>query len=283
VLEEWLYKNEEELFFREKQKISLEDSFSEGKGKETQTREDALFLSVCAYLNGEISQTILKQFKRIYVLNFLPDWEIFESYSNDPNLRKKLLPLVKLADAGIHDFRRITPKKVLPKNSTLKDILKDQTEITRYSYSAVYEIPKSEDGERTLNIEELSSGTKKMLGLAYQMLRAVENNSIVIIDEIDIQLHPLLIGILLDFFHSQESSKSQLIFTAHSTYPLRKKLLRRDQIWFVNKDINLSSELVNFAEFKVPPEASYENDYLNGRYGGIPLVDLSDIIKEYNQ
>jgi hypothetical protein len=51
----------------------------------------------------------------------------------------------------------------------------------------------------------------------------------------------------------------------------------------VNKDINLSSELVNFAEFKVPPEASYENDYLNGRYGGIPLVDLSDIIKEYNQ
>jgi AAA15 family ATPase/GTPase len=297
VLEEWLYKNEEELFFREKQEICLGGSFSEGQGKETQTREDALFLSVCAYLNGTISQILLKQFEKIHVSSIT--WnETGYSYLNKPDICAKLLPLVKLADTGIQDFEHTLKlvQTVSSKNSSVNaDVqnkigiqdnigIRDEAEASLYfySYSAVYEVPESDDNKRTpLNIEELSSGTKKMLGLSYQILRAVENNSILIIDEIDIQLHPLLIGILLEFFHSHKTSQSQLIFTAHSTYPLRKKLLRRDQIWFVNKNADLSSQLVNFAEFKIPPEASYENDYLNGRYGGIPVTDLSDIIKEY--
>ncbi|MDR2761538.1 MAG: hypothetical protein LBB88_02935, partial [Planctomycetaceae bacterium] len=60
--------------------------------------------------------------------------------------------------------------------------------------------------------------------------------------------------------------------------PLRKKLLRRDQVWFMDKNANFSSRLTNFAEFKIPPNSLYEEDYLNGRFGGIPLCDFIDLL-----
>jgi AAA15 family ATPase/GTPase len=176
-----------------------------------------------------------------------------------------MVSLVRLADPGIAEFKR----------RDLKDagILAPQH---------TYDVLHSCDGEyNRLNIEELSSGTLKWLDSIDLIVDTVRNGGIAVIDEIDIQLHPHLIETLLALFHTRSSALAQLIFTTHSTYPLRQKRLRRDQVWFVNKQSDLSSDLVNFSEFKVRPDASYEKDYLNGRYGGIPWTDLSEIMSMY--
>jgi hypothetical protein len=237
-----------ELFHRENQNVQI-SGFS--KCEKIQIEEDVLFLSTCHRFIDDVSFVLLNYFRNIRVVDVWDEDLSNCEYLCDPDICAKLLPLIKSTDNGIQHLKHTT----------------------KYTFpEIIYNIPKKND--QRIFIEEFSPGVKRVIGLAYQMLQAIEKNQIVIIDEIDIQLHPRLFGALLDFYHNHQSSQSQLIFTTHNTYPLWKKMLRRDQIWFVNKNNDLSSELVNFTEFKIPPEASYENDYLNGRYGGVPLLEM---------
>jgi uncharacterized protein len=87
----------------------------------------------------------------------------------------------------------------------------------------------------------------------------------------------------VQLFNSNESNSNnaQLIFTTHDTNLLDNKLFRRDQIWFVEKDKFSATKLYSLAEFQVRNDASFEKDYIQGRYGAIPYVgDLSKILGE---
>jgi len=89
-------------------------------------------------------------------------------------------------------------------------------------------------------------------------------------------LSRLLVESALD--SDQETSKSQMIFTTHETSLLDLDLLRRDEIWFVEKDRSGSSRLYSLAEFKPRPDLKIEKGYLNGRFGAIPFIgNLSDL------
>jgi len=278
VVEEWLYRDEEELFRRIGEEIVLGESFKEGNGKETQTRKDALFLTVCGSYNGPISTEIMSLFRSMKMWGLKsryrpPIGYIISQYLDDARISEKLRELIRLADPGISDFRRetekITKPLINPQTGEMKNV---EDEIV--TFAAVYDC---DHANNTLQMDDLSSGTIKMISTAGSILQAIHEEGIVVIDEIDIQLHPLLIEMVLETFHSHPTSKAQLIFTTHNTYPLRKKLLRRDQVWFVNKAPDFSSQLVNFAEFKVRPDASYEKGYLDGRFGGIPTMEISEI------
>ena len=264
VEEEWLYRDEKELFHRTREGIDAGDSFQEGKGKETQTRKDTLFLTVCSSYNGTISNEIISLFQRVRARGEIQNWlstEYPAYYLCDNKISDKLLELIRLADPGISHFRQLSD-----------DVGEDEVAIGEVE--AVYD----SETNNTLRTDDLSSGTIKMIGIAGDILRAVDDDGIIVIDEIDVQLHPLLIDMILESFHSHPTSKAQLIFTTHNTYPLRKKMLRRDQVWFVNKMPDFSSHLVNFAEYKVRPDvSSYDEDYMNGRFGGIPTLELPEI------
>ncbi|MDR2762231.1 MAG: ATP-binding protein [Planctomycetaceae bacterium] len=283
IASEWLYRNEKELFYRNKQKIIVGNSFVEGKGKESQTRPDALFLSVCHSYNGLISKEIFDWFRRIQIrgvptkgktlMDNLSDQNP-NQYLNDPTIFKRLKQIVQLADTGIVDFQKHEQNIVQNKRNPETNIV-EQTISKRRNFNVVYQCG---DKNVELELDKLSAGTLKMLYTAGTILRAIDTDGVVCIDEIGIQLHPFLIEALLNFFHRNNNGRSQLIFTAHNTYPLRKKLLRRDQVWFMDKNANFSSQLTNFAEFKIPPNSLYEEDYLNGRFGGIPLCDFIDFI-----
>ena len=93
------------------------------------------------------------------------------------------------------------------------------------------------------------------------------------------RLHPLVTQALIGLFNSLETNpkRAQLIFTTHDTNLLSNKLFRRDQIWFVEKDHFCSSHLYSLAEIKfddnkVRNDASFEDNYLKGRYGAIPFL-----------
>ncbi len=88
---------------------------------------------------------------------------------------------------------------------------------------------------------------------------------------LNIKLHPLLLKFIVDLFYGQNSA-AQLIYTTHDTTLMDKKFFRRDQIWFVQKDVYGYSTLLALSDFKVRSDASFEKDYLAGVYGGIPLL-----------
>ena len=116
-----------------------------------------------------------------------------------------------------------------------------------------------------------SDGTIRSIFIYINARIAVLNNSFLIIDELNIKLHPLLLKFIIDLFYDKDSS-AQLLYTTHDTTLMDKKFFRRDQIWFVQKDDFGHSELTALSDFKVRSDASFERDYLAGVYGGIPLI-----------
>ena len=95
-----------------------------------------------------------------------------------------------------------------------------------------------------------------------------------IIDELDARLHPLLTREIVRLFNDPKRNRkhAQLVFATQDTNLLDNQLLRRDQIWFVEKDRQGVSYLYSLAEFKVHNYATYEKDYIHGRYGAIPFL-----------
>ena len=131
---------------------------------------------------------------------------------------------------------------------------------------------KGEDGELyPLNLYDESEGTIKSIMLYIHAHMAIISNYVLVMDELNVKLHPLLLKFFIDLFYNNDSM-AQLIYTTHDTTLMDKKFFRRDQIWFVQKDELGHSELCALSDFKVRSDASFEKDYLAGVYGGIPFL-----------
>lgn len=122
-----------------------------------------------------------------------------------------------------------------------------------------------------LNLYNESEGTIKSILLYIYARAAIENGKSMFVDELNVKLHPLLLKFIIDLFYEQ-TSMAQLIYTTHDTTLMDKKLFRRDQIWFVQKNEYGYSELYSLSDFKVRSDSSFEKDYLAGVYGGIPFL-----------
>ncbi|MEQ9553479.1 MAG: ATP-binding protein [Coleofasciculus sp. G3-WIS-01] len=135
-------------------------------------------------------------------------------------------------------------------------------------------IHRTMDSEQkvTLNLEDESEGTKRLFELA-EPLESVLDGEILMIDELDRSLHPLLSTALVKRFNNPNRNKNQaqLIFTTHDTSLLDGEIFRPDQIWFTEKDKSMT-KLYSLHEFKPCEDESLQKGYLKGRYGAIPFV-----------
>jgi uncharacterized protein len=134
---------------------------------------------------------------------------------------------------------------------------------------------RNEFGQLTeFSIDEESEGTQRLIDLmpALSMLKD-SDEKVIFIDELDRRLHPLLSRRFLEFCLQSfpEGDRNQLIFTTHDTNLLNLDILRRDEIWFVEKNPQGSSSLYSLAEFKIRPDLKVDKGYLNGRFGAIPF------------
>ena len=123
-------------------------------------------------------------------------------------------------------------------------------------------------------IDEESEGTQRLINLIPTLFILKKNpEKVIFLDELDRRLHPLLSRQFLEFSLQCKihESRSQLIFTTHDTNLLDLELLRRDEIWFVEKNQQGASHLYSLAEFKIRPDLRVEKGYLNGRFGAIPF------------
>ena len=166
------------------------------------------------------------------------------------NEKEKLLEFLAAIDIGIKD---ITYKK-------------------KEKETLFFTFHKGEDGELyPLNLYDESEGTIKSIMLYIHAHMAIISNYVLVMDELNVKLHPLLLKFFIDLFYNNDSM-AQLIYTTHDTTLMDKKFFRRDQIWFVQKDELGHSELCALSDFKVRSDASFEKDYLAGVYGGIPFL-----------
>ncbi len=119
-----------------------------------------------------------------------------------------------------------------------------------------------------------SSGTQKVFALSAPLLDVLKNGKVLFIDELDASLHPLLVSQLIEMFHGNNPANAQMVATTHSPSILTETTLRHDQVWFVGKDGESSSQLASLADFTGIRGnfARITKDYLHGCFGGIPYI-----------
>ena len=283
---EWLFENEKELFTREGQTIECSNRFEEGDGLEKRTRENSLFLSVCAQWDGDISGNILENFfGKIRTMNHVEGIPgLTAKLLEEKETRAVIFKFLNAADIGITG---IIVEDEKPSEGLLKHSIEMQASIKRALLEKAFEENDSEarvktikmchgDKDKALPLSEESDGTRKLFGMIGPIIQAIANSEILVIDELNDRLHPLLARTLVKIMHSGYNKTAQLIFATHDTNMLSNDLFRRDQIWFTEKDREMRTDLYSLADYKladggkVRKDASYAKDYLKGRYGAIP-------------
>lgn len=184
------------------------------------------------------------------------------NFYEDTNLLKMFLPIV------IDNEKEKLLEFLSAIDSGIKDIKYDDSE--KEVRFVTYHTGKN-GKNYPLNLYLESEGTIKSIVLFIYVRMAILYNKSILVDELNIKLHPLLLKFIIDLFYD-EYSRAQLIYTTHDTTLMDKKFFRRDQIWFVQKDEFGYSELSSLSDFKVRSDASFEKDYLAGVYGGIPFL-----------
>lgn len=122
-----------------------------------------------------------------------------------------------------------------------------------------------------LNLSDESDGTRKLMAIAPAIERALNRGGILFVDVLENELHPLLVEFIIDKFQNSEINKNhaQLVFTTHNTELLNMKILRKDQLYFVDKDRRDGASSI----YSIHGTATNENvrkSYLNGKYGATP-------------
>jgi len=287
VVREWLFyvpiRKETQLFVREGNTFEIGTHFSkEGKGIEERTRANALFLSTVAQFNGEISLGILKWFKRFKVISTLTDFRFVPftiGQLKDETARQEILNFLKKADLGIEDIS-------LEETEIKYEELSEQDRLRAGPDGKVFNVQIRTSHQKFDNENkaiasvkfdlgrEESEGTKKFFALSGPFLDSLKKGYVLVVDELDSRLHPILIKFLVSLFHSNEANalNAQLVFASHNTNLFNRSIFRRDQIWLTEKNKYGATDLYSLVEYKVRNDASFEKDYILGKYGAIPLI-----------
>ncbi|MDX1906239.1 MAG: ATP-binding protein [Bacteroidia bacterium] len=302
IISEWLYAKpldavgqvrERKYFTREGMEVSVNEAhYKEGSRllrMDPKTpplyRDDTLFLAVVAAFNGPLTSQILAFFRQgITVVSGLHDAGLQQhaiQAMQTASFQEKVTTLLQAIDPTIQRLERveldITAETA---HSDISALLHQwQERGTKTGDIAVYRTQYGTDdrkrGEAPLLMsQQEAEGTKKLFALSPYIFSTLERGDLLVIDEFDARMHPNLTRKVVELFHSSETNprNAQLIFVTHDSNLLDAKLLRRDQISFARKDNRGATELYSLAEFKgVRNDASFEKDYLLGRYDAVPV------------
>lgn len=244
------------------------------------TRDNALFLSTAIQLKSEQLAPVFNWFRqRLRVMapypRFPPIFSIKEC-ERDEQFRAKIVDFLKSADLGIEgikiNHRKIDQEEVEFFKDMPESVKKEILEHMELDPQLVH---KAVDGrDVSLSLNEESGGTQQLFGLAGPLLDVLQNGLVLVIDELDTSLHPLLMRRLVQMFNDSSSNRNnaQLIFSTHDTTILDREIFRRDQIWFVEKDRKLQTQIYPLTDFSPRKDENFGRGYLQGRYGALPFI-----------
>ncbi len=308
VRTEWLFeakKNiEKPLFVRENDGIQVYPHYKEGKDLEEKTRDNALFLAVVDQFNGPIAKLILHWFNNFITISGLSHegykavtFKMLENDKTKPDLQKFYNQL----DLGFDDLKIVKKtfdSSEIPKDmpeALVKQLSSDLEGKTLINVKTLHK--KFNDDNEVVKLEEFdmrsqeSSGTNKIFNVSGPIFDVLSNGGVLIIDELDASLHPLLTLEITKLFHSKQYNPkdAQLIFSTHDTNLLCYGNYRRDQVFFIEKDEYGSSDLYSLIEYKeegkkIRNDRSFENDYIKGKYGAIPYIgNINNLLNQWQE
>lgn len=309
VVEEWLFRKhvsrEVSVFQRSGNVIEVSSTLKASSrvidAAIEATKQNALFLSSCDTFNIEEAKSVLQWFRKYIVvdgLNIVTEMVQTIKLSQDENnfYNQKIKKFFASLDLDIVDLEFKLKKfddseipQELPEGirNFLIENLSGKESFSIESKHRLYD----EKGKRTSNTiawkleEKESSGTIKAFKLSGPLLWILENGGVLIIDEIEASMHPIMVIHIINMFLDKEinTKGAQLIFATHDINLLTYGALRRDQIYFSEKNNWESTEIYSLADFvyiekdgsvsgnvKERPDTDKEKRYFEGKYGAIP-------------
>ncbi|MDU7253967.1 MAG: ATP-binding protein [Clostridium sp.] len=287
VLNEWYYIDDKKVFERNST-VSFGRKYENQLKMYTKYPKERLYISVLEYfLDEEAKNLILKDFINFFVKDYNVYLEIFfessvKKVANNISLNKKLIldkdyrmkveKYLKQIDVGIAGLR--IEDKVVFNDETGKQenkkIIKTIHNVYDDSGNVIY--------EKYFDLFQESTGTLRFLSYIQNIVDMIEKGGVFIIDEMSARLHPLLTKFIVDMFQSSSNKGAQLIFTTHDISLLNKEQFRRDEVVFVDKDLRGVSHIYALSDLKVREDATFNKDYIQGKYGAIPIFKYNDII-----
>jgi AAA15 family ATPase/GTPase len=284
IIAEWLFgrftAQESMLFIRENDIFNFGTKFSEGKKVYKalgSINSEYLFVKLMNDIKGDkdnITSMLVNWFEAVHDITGIKDlafWPITSKMCQDDAFKRKLVMMLKIADVGIIDFNEIK------EDHNLND---RGEEISRKSIK-LKTIHNQYNGGDLLSdkvefdfLKEESQGTQKFFSILGPILQAMKKSQVLIIDELDARLHPMLVTTIIQLFNSKlNTSNAQLICTVHNAILLNNDILRRDQIYIVDKSKAGTSSLYSLSDIEnYRKDAIFSKDYLLGKLGGVPYI-----------
>lgn len=283
IISEWLFEKRVNKFYtifeRENNIVSLKNNNKTTEYANIDSR--TLFLNIFSKIdsNNEDFNNVVTWFINANYLDL--GNPLFENNINnrislkilsDEKYKNELIRFIKTFESGIEGIK-ITPDSI--------EAVKNNNGVVKIEL-----IHKGENGIiKALPLELESNGTRKMFHLFDFFMDALKFGMVLFIDELDAKLHPLLTRYIINLFHKEETNigNGQLIYSTHDTVNLNKDTFRRDEIWFAEKDKDGISTIYSLSDYKINDtkvrnDATYNKDYLSGRYGAIPVLEDFNIL-----
>ncbi|EJE8517248.1 AAA family ATPase [Vibrio parahaemolyticus] len=244
------------------------------------TKENSLFLSTAVQLNSSQLREPYSWFIEKIAIASVEGWS--SGYTarqcDKPEEKEKIINLLREVDIEVDDIEVESEEFDINKlPDEMPTLVKEQL-AEKLEGEVLYDtkfVRKDEDGKPvTFDMDEESDGTNRFFSFAGPWLDALKSGKTLFVDELNSNLHPLLVKHMVQLFHCKKSNpnNAQLIFTTHETSILNQSVFRRDQVWFMQKNGN-KSELYSLSEFKVRKDSeNLEERYLTGAYGALPFI-----------
>lgn len=233
------------------------------------TRPNSLLVSAAAQLNSEPFRPVVDWCRKLNVLTAgdIPPYYTASMIMENEKLKGRVATLLRDADIAVTDFAVRTEEHDGS----------DTSAITKISFGHP---DSSAESVHFLELDEESDGMQRLFSLAGPWLDVMDDNRVIVVDELDRSLHPLLVASLIRRINSEPASgdekRSQLIATLHDT-TLLNEVLERGQIWLTEKDRSSdTARLRPLSDFRPRPREALMRGYLGGRYGGVPVAVESE-------
>jgi hypothetical protein len=242
------------------------------------TRLNALFLTTAAQLNAEQLKPLFNWFEQgmeVILASEPPNLARMAISLQDAGFKRRMLDFLRAADIRVNDVRVRDPEAAAIEAPAAAK-LADRRSAGAANRSAV-EFSHSRDGAFVwLQAAEESAGAQRLAALFGPLLAAIENGKLLLVDEFDLSLHPLVARYLMQLINDPKISDrgAQLLLTSHNTTLMDVNVLRRDEIWLMSLGENQASQLTPVWRSPLPPRRHelIGKGYLRGRYGAIPDI-----------
>lgn len=295
-----------QVFSRELQKFSFTEEKARRKLISETVAENQLFFSIACTMNDAACAKAMKWFREF--IFFSRDYtdipkQLLE-YSGDSNMLNAISDYAKTADFGIEEMQfEIENKEIegaidFPENipegmkTALSSFIQILSETSNNSegklklcqikaqskHKGVLE--NGDIGLFNLELEDESDGTRKLMSLVPAIESVLKKGGVLLVDEIERELHPMLVNFIIAKFQSKNSNPNgaQIIFTTHNTELMNLEFMRKDQIYFTDKNReDGSSELYSVTDFTTKTADNIRKGYLAGKYGATPELEIEEV------